>query len=80
MILLPERCFFMKNKEAVDAAVIYVGNSCSGTAIGIPFMPENPQLAQAYIPYQVYMGILPAMEGLHKGTVFPELYRPYHMK
>ncbi|NLO40802.1 MAG: spore coat associated protein CotJA [Ruminiclostridium sp.] len=43
-------------------------------------MPENPQLAQAYIPYQVYMGILPAIEGLHKGTVFPELYRPYHMK
>jgi hypothetical protein len=70
----------MKSKEAVDAVVIYAGNSCSGTAIGIPVMPESPQLAQAYVPYQVYMGILPAMEGLRKGTVFPELYRPYPSK
>lgn len=70
----------MKGKEAVDAAVIYAGNSCSGTAFGIPFMPDNPMLANAYVPYQVYIGILPAMEGLHKGTVFPELYRPYPSK
>lgn len=70
----------MKNREALDAAVIFSGNSCSGTAIGIPVMPDNPMLAEAFIPYQVYMGILPAMEGLHKGTVFQELYRPYQTK
>ncbi|NLV62233.1 MAG: spore coat associated protein CotJA [Clostridiaceae bacterium] len=40
-------------------------------------MPDNPQLAQAYIPYQIYNGIMSPMEGLRKGTVFPELYRPY---
>lgn len=74
------KVFFMKKNEAVDAAVIFAGNSCSGTALGIPVMPEDPQLAQAYVPYQVYMGIFPAMEGLHKGTVFPELYSPYPMK
>lgn len=67
----------MKKTEAVDATVIFAGNSCSGAALGIPVMPEDPQLAQAYVPYQVYRGIFPVMEGLRKGTVFPELYRPY---
>jgi hypothetical protein len=70
----------MKGKDSTDAAVIFAGNCCSGTAFGIPVMPDNPQLAEAYVPYQVYMGILPAMEGLHKGTIFPELYRPYQAK
>lgn len=65
----------MKDKD-VDT-IIFTGNSCTGTKIEIPVMPDYPQLAQAYIPYQVYKGILPAMEGLRKGTIFPELYRPY---
>ena len=62
-------------KEA--ETLIFAGNSCSGASIGIPFMPDYPQLAHTYTPYQIYKGILPAMEGLHKGTVFSELYRPY---
>jgi len=57
--------------------IIYAGNCCTGTSVAIPVMPDYPQLAQAYIPYQVYKGILPAMEGLRKGTIFSELYRPY---
>ena len=59
------------------AAVIYAGNCCSGPSISTPVMPENPQLGQTYTPYQVYTVILPAMEGLKKGTVFKELYQPY---
>jgi len=66
----------MKGKETI----IFAGNSCSGASAGIPVMPDNPQLAQAYVPYQVYMGIMPVMESLRKGTVFPELYRPYPVK
>lgn len=66
----------MKGKETI----IFSGNSCSGTNIVIPVMPDNPQLAQAYVPYQIFMGIMPVMEGLRKGTVFPELYRPYPVK
>jgi hypothetical protein len=57
--------------------LIFAGNSCTGTSIAIPVMPDYPQLAQTYTPYQIYRGILPAIEGLHKGTIFPELYRPY---
>ncbi|HEY8421359.1 MAG TPA: spore coat associated protein CotJA [Thermoclostridium sp.] len=60
------------------AAVIYAGNCCTGPSISIPVMPDNPQLGHTYTPYQVYMGILPAMEGLKKGTVFKELYQPYN--
>jgi len=62
------------------AAVIYAGNCCSGPSISIPVMPDDPQLSQTYTPYQVYKGILPAMEGLKKGTVFSELYQPYDEK
>lgn len=62
------------------AAVIYAGNCCTGPSISIPVMPDDPQLSQTYTPYQVYRGILPAMEGLKKGTVFQELYQPYNEK
>ena len=62
------------------AAVIYAGNCCSGPSISIPVMPDDPQLGHTYTPYQVYRGILPAMEGLKKGTVFKELYQPYDEK
>lgn len=63
----------MKEKETM----IFAGNCCSGPSISIPVMPDAPRLAHTYVPYQVYMGILPAMEGLKKGTVFQELYQPY---
>ncbi|NLX76070.1 MAG: spore coat associated protein CotJA [Clostridiaceae bacterium] len=63
----------MKEKETV----IFAGNCCTGPSISIPVMPEKPLLAHAYVPYQVYMGILPVMEGFKKGTVFNELYQPY---
>lgn len=35
------------------------------------------QLAQAWIPFQVYNTRWDPMEGLMKGTIFPDLYRPY---
>lgn len=66
----------MKEKETM----IFAENCCSGPSITIPVMPYDPQLSQTYTPYQVYMGILPAMEGHKKGTVFQELYQPYFEK
>jgi len=36
------------------------------------------ELAAAYIPYQKMGELFPFTEGLIKGTIFPELYRPYH--
>ncbi|NPV89379.1 MAG: spore coat associated protein CotJA [Firmicutes bacterium] len=40
---------------------------------------EKPakQLARAYIPNQTYNERWQPMEGLKRGTIFPELYRPY---
>lgn len=35
------------------------------------------QLARAYVPWQRYTTKWDPMEGLAKGTIFPELYRPY---
>jgi hypothetical protein len=35
------------------------------------------ELARAYIPYQKYTSTYSPREALEKGTLFPELYRPY---
>ena len=43
----------------------------------IPVMPIAPRLAEAYVPYQYYTHTYPIFEALDKGTLFPELYRPY---
>jgi len=41
-------------------------------------MPLNGlSLARAYVQPQVYAGRWEAMEGLRRGTIFPELYSPY---
>lgn len=45
----------------------------------MPVCPPNPQLAQAYVPFQQMSDLYAPMEGLDKGTIFPELYRPYGM-
>lgn len=38
---------------------------------------DNMELAQAYVPFQKLGHIYSPEEGLIKGTIFPELYRPY---
>ena len=35
------------------------------------------RLARAYVPPQAYTGRWCPMDGLHRGTIFPELYSPY---
>ena len=44
-------------------------------------LPAQPvtvlRLAEATVPYQVYMQIWDPRTALRCGTVFPELYRPY---
>jgi hypothetical protein len=46
----------------------------------IPVMPTEFELATAYVPYQVLCKIYEPMKALMKGTIFPELYRPYEKK
>ncbi len=43
----------------------------------IPVMGPEFKLAEAYVPYQVFCKVYEPMKGLMKGTIFPELYRPY---
>lgn len=46
-------------------------------AFKIPVMPKEFELANAYVPYQVMCKIYEPMKALMKGTIFPELVRPY---
>lgn len=50
--------------------------------IGMPMynMPQEIQLARAYIPDQPYERLFPLNEALEKGTLFPNLYQPYMRK
>lgn len=45
----------------------------------MPVCPANPQLAHAYVPFQYMSCIYPPAKGLSRGTIFPELDRPYGM-
>ena len=40
-------------------------------------MSSGFQLARAYVPFQVMNQVFNQAEALRKGTLFPELYRPY---
>lgn len=42
-----------------------------------PFMPRNPMLANAYVPYQELNEVFMPQESLCHGTTFPELVSPY---
>lgn len=41
---------------------------------------DNRELARAYIRIQYYHKRWDPIKGLIKGTIFPELYRPYYPK
>ena len=41
-----------------------------------PF-PENPALAQSYVPWQIMNNTFVPEVGLKMGTIFPELVSPY---
>lgn len=43
-----------------------------------PEMVRRPmRLARAYVPMQIYARRFSPMEGLQRGTIFPELVSPY---
>jgi len=42
----------------------------------VQYMPM-PKLATAYVPFQYLNSIYPPMQGLERGTIFPDLDRPY---
>ncbi len=46
------------------------------TANPSPF-PKNTPVAMAYVPYQQWGQVYPAESGLERGTIFPELDKPF---
>lgn len=63
------------NVLSLNLTTVYTGNSCTGEAIIIPVMPVNAELAQAYVPYQIYGRTFVPEEALNKGTLFPALVK-----
>lgn len=43
----------------------------------MPFQMENLELARAYVIDQPYIGMFPLSEAFKKGSLFPNLYKPY---
>ena len=43
----------------------------------IPFMPSNPRLAFAYVPFQEYKNIYSPDKALCSGTIFKDLNIPF---
>lgn len=41
-------------------------------------LPENPMLAQSYVPIQTLNKTFTPCAGLRMGTIFPELVSPYY--
>lgn len=41
---------------------------------------DMKELAQAYVPFQYFTKSFPPAEALMRGTLFPELYKPYDEK
>lgn len=53
-------------------------DSCGcGFNPGMSVFPENPTLAQSYVPYQFMNETFKPCVGLKMGTIFPELVSPY---
>jgi hypothetical protein len=46
----------------------------------LDYRNDNKELARAYIKIQHYHERWEPLKGLMKGTIFPELYRPYYPK
>jgi len=54
------------------------GNACDcGFDEEYDVFPENPMLAQSYVPYQYMDKTFKPCVGLKMGTIFPELVSPY---
>lgn len=58
----------------------YSNNECNACECGFDeesVFPENPLLAQSYVPFQVMNETFTPDVGLKMGTIFPELVSPY---
>lgn len=50
---------------------------CGFESVGEEVFPQNPMLAQSYVPIQTMNKTFTPCVGLKMGTIFPELVSPY---
>ncbi|MFZ5649469.1 MAG: spore coat associated protein CotJA [Bacillota bacterium] len=85
---VPEQATEVESVEKAEAGYEDPGSSTEEERVssipGITDAPKVPgpaipgmELARAYVPYQRYGPTYPPREALEKGTLFPDLYRPY---
>ncbi len=79
-------CNFDNCKNKLETScnnVVTSCNCCNDNDCGCGFdeemnvFPENPMLAQSYVPYQFMEETFKPCVGLEHGTIFPELVSPY---
>ena len=46
----------------------------------VPFMPDEPEYANAYVPYQMDVDEFCLEEALKKGTLYPSLNSEYNIR
>jgi len=64
----------MNNRPAYKTCGIY---GSVPKKYSYPVFPPSTKLARGYFPFQQLNCVYPPMQGLNRGTIFPELDRPY---
>lgn len=68
----------LENKcDNVNSYEIYDDGCSCGFDEEYNLFPDNPMLAQSYVPYQYMDKTFKPCVGLKMGTIFPELVSPY---
>ena len=76
--VLEDACDNIANMSAFDAEEDDDENECGcGYDNNMQIFPENPTLAQSYVPIQYLDKTFKPCVGLKMGTIFPELVSPY---
>ena len=77
--VLEDKCNSSMNLSAYDNNDHdYDDDDCKcGYENNMPVFPENPTLAQSYVPIQYMDKTFKPCVGLKMGTIFPELVSPY---
>ena len=69
------------NKEIIEDSCEHIQNISDSCKWGFNeedrIFPENPMLAQSYVPFQMMDKTFVPSVGLKMGTIFPELVSPY---
>lgn len=63
----------MKYEDYISVAAAKAAANCPR----VTFMPADPQLAMAYVPYQPFERVYEPEQAFARGTLFPDLDKPF---